>query len=129
MSEKSRQAIRRMIWPVILAGTAFALVAGGMAVASIPDAKGVLHACYSTKTGAVRLIDTAKKQKCETGEKSVSWNQAGRPGPAGPASKPDLARVAKLDWWGGPYAGGHYGFDQPVGVAFDGSHIWVTNET
>ena len=28
---------------------------------------------------------------------------------------------------GGSYSGGSYRFDDPLGVAFDGSHIWVAN--
>jgi DNA-binding beta-propeller fold protein YncE len=40
---------------------------------------------------------------------------------------PDLMRVAELNWWGGPYSGGSYAFYGPYGVAFDGTHIWVTN--
>ncbi len=35
--------------------------------------------------------------------------------------------MAILDWWGGAYYGGSYGFNYPVGIAFDGTHIWVTN--
>ncbi len=41
---------------------------------------------------------------------------------------PDLMRAAMLNWWGGPYSGGSYGFNGPSGVAFDGIHIWVANE-
>ena len=41
---------------------------------------------------------------------------------------PDLARVATLNWWGGPYSGDAYGFGQPAGVAFDGTHVWITNQ-
>ena len=40
---------------------------------------------------------------------------------------PDLARIATLNWYGGTYAGGSYGFNGPQGVAFDGTHIWVAN--
>ena len=40
---------------------------------------------------------------------------------------PDLQRVATLNWWGGPYAGTKYGFNAPSGIAFDGTHIWVTD--
>jgi predicted 2-oxoglutarate/Fe(II)-dependent dioxygenase YbiX len=42
---------------------------------------------------------------------------------------PDLARVATLNWWGGPYSGDAYGFGSPVGVAFDGVHVWVTSQS
>ena len=51
----------------------------------------------------------------------------GATGATGSTTTPDLARVALLNWWGGPYSGGSYGFASPQGVAFDGTHIWVTN--
>src|SRR5690349_2599042 len=72
----------------------FALVAalfvavGGVAVARIPSSSGAITACYSTKTGAARIIDSAKK--CKRGEKKINWNQTGKTGatgqtgPAGP---------------------------------------------
>ena len=56
-----------------------------------------------------------------------STGPTGATGATGSAPTPDLARVALLDWWGGPYSGGSYGFNYPYGVAFDGTHIWVTN--
>jgi len=31
--------------------------------------------------------------------------------------------------WVRTLSGGSYGFSYPDGVAFDGSHIWVTNPT
>ena len=99
-----------------------------------------------------------------------STGPTGATGATGSAPTPDLARVALLNWWGGPYSGGSYGFatrmawpstaptsgspthgnsvteinasdgswvqtlsggsygfNGPYGVAFDGTHIWVTN--
>src|SRR5260370_11069271 len=68
---------RRRAW--LVAGAAAAVVAsGGVAAASIPDAgSGVFHGCSSSRTGALRLIDPAKGQKCWAGEKAVTWDQAG----------------------------------------------------
>jgi hypothetical protein len=52
--------------------------------ASIPDANGVVHACYNTNlahgnpTGALRVIDTAKPDgSCAPWEKPLSWNATG----------------------------------------------------
>jgi hypothetical protein len=50
-------------------------------------------------------------------------------GPQGAPPAPDLERVASLNWWGGAYIGGSYGFNQPDGIAFDGTHLWVTNSS
>ena len=53
---------------------------------------------------------------------------AGPTGPEGPAGMGfNLAQVAELNWYGANFSGGSYGFNYPRGVAFDGSHIWVTN--
>jgi hypothetical protein len=71
--------------------TATVLVAGaGVAWASIPDSSGVIHGCYATSGGALRVIDSAKTS-CKGTEKSLTWNRrgpAGPQGPAGPAGPP-----------------------------------------
>ena len=67
---------------------------------------------------------------CPAGTTAVLINSQGPAGPQGPAGQPpepDLSRVATLDWWGGAYSGGSYGFDVPEAISFDGAHIWVTN--
>ncbi|HEX8647194.1 MAG TPA: hypothetical protein VF715_09845 [Thermoleophilaceae bacterium] len=46
-----------------------ALGAGGWAVAAIPGTDGTVRGCYSTKTGALRVVDS--KAKCPSGTKSV----------------------------------------------------------
>jgi hypothetical protein len=58
--------------------------------ASIPDAQGVIHGCYSTSlahgspTGALRVIDTAKLNgNCASWETALNWNQTGPRGPTG----------------------------------------------
>ena len=73
-------------WPAVsIAVTVTAVTAGGVALASIPDANGVFHGCYATTSGALRLIDPSKGQRCESGERAVKWNQTGPQGPPGPA--------------------------------------------
>jgi hypothetical protein len=56
------------------------ITAAGVAYASVPDATGQIHACY-TKS-ATRIVDNPK---CKSGEKALAWNIKGNPGPAGPA--------------------------------------------
>jgi Collagen triple helix repeat (20 copies) len=77
---------------------ALALVGAGIAYAAIPDSSGVIHGCYSTKNGALRVIDSAAK--CGNGEVALNWNQQGRKGatgatgpqgPAGPKGDPGPA--------------------------------------
>ena len=63
---------------------AITLVAGGLAVAAIPDRLGVIHACYKSRGGALRVVGGTK---CNRGEKSLSWNQKGKQGnPGTPAT-------------------------------------------
>lgn len=74
--------INRIIQNTLVAATAVGFLP---AQATIPDADGAFTGCYVTKTGALRLIDTAKVQTCKSGEVIITWNQAGQQGPVGPA--------------------------------------------
>jgi hypothetical protein len=84
----------------LVAGTALVLISGSAAIvswASVPDANGVIHGCYKTSTGALRVLDTATTKKCPAGTVALTWNRTGRrgatgargptgaPGPTGPA--------------------------------------------
>jgi hypothetical protein len=59
-------------------------VAGGVAGASMPQLGGTdtIFACYATRTGAVRIVDSTTTA-CPRGESLVSWNQRGQAGPQG----------------------------------------------
>jgi hypothetical protein len=59
--------------------TAVALAAG-VAYATIPDGQGVIHACYKTDNGQLRIVDDAD---CNPSETSLSWSQVGPEGLAG----------------------------------------------
>jgi hypothetical protein len=70
---------------VAIVVTALALVLiGGAALASIPDANGVIHACRLNSNGSIRVIDTAS-QSCNGSETELTWSQTGPQGPAGPS--------------------------------------------
>ena len=75
----------RLIVKAAAIATALAITAGGVAYASVPDAGGVIHACFSRS--ATRIVDN---QKCKGGEKAIAWSQKGPQGPAGPAGGPDI---------------------------------------
>jgi len=73
-----------------LAGAAVAaLVAGGVIFAAIPDANGLVHACYSTNGAKAKggtslsIIDSASAT-CANGQQEVDWNQTGPQGATGP---------------------------------------------
>lgn len=91
--------------PLLLACTVFLLtgfVASG-AAASIPDAQGVIHACYQKKAdAALRVIDNSAQQ-CHSNELAVSWNEPGPPGPAGePGGPGDIGPAGPVGPQGAP---------------------------
>ena len=72
------------MWHVAGAVVAFAALAGtGIAYASIPGPDAVIHGCYNTTNGILRVVDSAKIT-CAKGEKQIQWSQTGAQGPAGP---------------------------------------------
>ncbi len=63
-----------------------AAVVGGVAYAASPiDPAGVIHACFSPKNGAVKLMTTAS---CASGTSPIAWNQQGPQGDPGPSGSP-----------------------------------------
>lgn len=70
---------------IVVAAAAVAAVAAGIAVASIPDGAGNIHACYKTDTGVLRVIDTGGGDACKPpSEAALQWNVIPPHGPAGP---------------------------------------------
>ena len=62
---------------------ATALIAG-IATAAIPGDGGVVNGCYLKVGGILRVIDTAKGQKClPNAEVALNWNQQGQAGVPG----------------------------------------------
>src|SRR3954451_3812052 len=74
--------------------TVAALGAGAaVGVAAIPSADAPIHACVTTATGAVRIIDAEAGATCTAGtETNLVWNQTGPAGPAGGGRPPRAAR-------------------------------------
>jgi len=65
--------------------TAMVLLLAGVVLtrATIPDAKGVIHACYNKSGGSIRVIDDSVTG-CGANETSLNWNVPGAAGPSGP---------------------------------------------
>jgi collagen triple helix repeat protein len=66
----------------VLAAT---VVFGGLAataLAQIPDSDGVIHACYHTSNGGLRVVNDASE--CGASEQELTWFQSGAPGSVGP---------------------------------------------
>lgn len=98
----------RRVWK---AGLLVAVGAAGggaaLAVASVPDSNGVIHACLSLTTNGsgatvpnqfgsapdITVIDPSAGQSCippdppAPNQMEISWNQVGPPGPRGPQGK------------------------------------------
>src|SRR4051812_35270363 len=66
----------------VLIGSAMTVAFAGAAyaLASIPDADGAIHACYSS-SGLVRIVHNASE--CARFEKSLTWNVKGAKGDPG----------------------------------------------
>jgi hypothetical protein len=120
---------------ILIAATAAVTLAtaSGIAYASIPDANGVIHGCYSKPSsnieppGTLRVIDTAIGQSCQANEVGLNWNQQGPKGmtgpqgprgPAGPAGSPGPAGTS------GPQ--GPTGPQGPAGVGT--TDAWFTHD-
>jgi len=76
----------RIVLVVVISG----LAGAGIAWADIPDS-GVIHGCYKTIGGSLRVIDSSAGGKCLSSETALDWNQegptgaTGTTGPTGPA--------------------------------------------
>jgi hypothetical protein len=87
-------AIRsRITYANLMATVAVFIALGGSAYAvrGVPDKAGVFHGCVDNKTGALRLVKSAKScrkagrkgKRRIAGESAVSWNERGRAGAPG----------------------------------------------
>jgi hypothetical protein len=101
---------------------------GGVSWAAVPGDGGLIQGCYTKIGGVLRVIDTAKGEKCSSQlETAISWNQkgqkgdtglpgaegpAGATGPAGPAGP-----VGPQGASGAPGAKGDVGSTGSVGPA------------
>jgi hypothetical protein len=68
-------------WKAVLLGLVCAL-AVTVVKATIPDAAGVIHGCYSRPGSNLYVIDRAVGT-CKNGDTALTWNVQGPAGPAG----------------------------------------------
>jgi hypothetical protein len=78
--------MRRVI--LLVLSTVVVLSVAGVAFAAIPDSGGVIHSCYRTGDGQLRVIDTEAEEACRNAETALVWNQTGPMGPPGPPGTP-----------------------------------------
>ena len=74
---------RRPSPATLIAIAALVVATSGVAIGSFAPKNGKITACYSKRTGDLRLVDADKK--CRKGEQRIAWNQRGKRGPRGPA--------------------------------------------
>jgi hypothetical protein len=80
-------SFRRPSPATVIAIAALVVATSGVAIGSFAPKNGKIVACYSKKTGALRVVEEGKK--CRRGEQKIAWNQQGkrglrgRRGPAG----------------------------------------------
>ena len=72
-------------------------IAAGVTYATIPDGSGVIHGCFTTSNGALRVIDTDAGGTCKKGETSLNWNQTGPQGQAGQNGTADAFGLIEAD--------------------------------
>jgi hypothetical protein len=70
--------------------------------ASIPDASGVIHGCYSDRGASGRngtqlnIVDSATSG-CSGGQTEIQWNQSGPPGPPGVVNAYSVHTTTDID--------------------------------
>jgi hypothetical protein len=72
---------RRIRALVVLLVAVFAAVAAAVALGAIPDSNGVIHGCYTTATGSLRVVNASSE--CFVTETALDWGQQGPPGATG----------------------------------------------
>src|SRR5690349_10898370 len=90
MKPMRHRAARLVVFAALTLGAA-----AGIAYATIPEANNVIHGCYQSTTGHLRVVDPAATSKpmqgCNRDETPLDWNQQGQKGDAGPAGAPGVA--------------------------------------
>jgi hypothetical protein len=76
------------LWKAVLASFVGAVAVTVVVRATIPDAAGVIHGCYSRPGSNLYVIDSAVGT-CKNGDTALTWNVQGPPGPAGPMGPSD----------------------------------------
>jgi hypothetical protein len=74
-------SFRRPSPATVIAIAALVVATSGVAIGSFAPKNGKIVACYSKKSGALRLVEEGKK--CRQGEQKIAWNQQGKRGKRG----------------------------------------------
>lgn len=90
VNERSIRSITTILVILVIGLLLVAVVwAVRVAYAAIPDAGGVIHACYDPGNRTLRVIDTESGEACRPQDRALSWNQTGPQGQVGPRGPSD----------------------------------------
>ena len=74
MVNGERASLLRRVAGLVAGVGALGLLLGGVATATIPTSTtGQVAACYRVSSGALRVIDVQRKQRCARGERLLTW--------------------------------------------------------
>ena len=74
MVNRERGSRLRRVAGLVAGVGVLGLLLGGVATATIPTSTtGQVAACYRVSSGALRVIDVQKKQRCVAGERLLTW--------------------------------------------------------
>jgi hypothetical protein len=59
--------------PFVLVALTGLVVGAGLAWATIPDSGGVIHGCFKTSSGNLRVVDPGAGGACNASEQSLEW--------------------------------------------------------
>jgi hypothetical protein len=84
---------RRPSPSIFLAVVSMLIASASIAYAAVPDSAGAIHGCITTRTGALRVIDTEASPAgtCSSKERPITWNVQGAPGQPGADGAPGPA--------------------------------------
>ena len=68
---------------LVLTGAITAIAGTAYASASVP-AQRTIYGCYTQSNGALNIRDKNTGRTCKRGQRPISWNKQGIPGPQGP---------------------------------------------
>ncbi|HEX4930521.1 MAG TPA: hypothetical protein VFV62_07400 [Gaiellaceae bacterium] len=97
-----RNVRRRRVTIGAVTAAVAAVLAGGIALAGVPGASGVINACYGDVSRLVRIVDAEAGEQCKGNEHALEWNQQGAKGERGPQGPPGETLVGYRTIKGAP---------------------------
>jgi len=104
---------------------------GVVAAANLFSRTGPFTGCLGHRSGSIYNVAqsaTTPLDECVSGDRTITFGNAAQLTTGG-SSGPNAARLAILRWYPANLVGTSYPVGSlPVGIAFDGTNLWVANE-